>query len=302
MLAFDVGGTDIKVGLVVPPCRLLGLQRLSTPRDSMNPGEAVLEKIVSLTRSYRERYPEHPFEAVGIVVPGLVEEAAGVGIYSANLGWKNYPFRSLAEQRLNVPVAFGHDVGAAGEVELRIGTCKNASNVVVLVIGTGIAGAIFCDGRRITGDGYAGEFGCSRVPDPDHPGATTFLEAVGSAGAVASRYSKATGNSVEGAREVLRRSEYGDVEAGRIWAEAVDALAFSIAQCVSILGSEMFVIGGGLSSAGKALLTPLRLRVDALLTFHRRPELVLASLGENAGLVGAAVMARDLIVNPGGEQ
>ncbi|MET3809398.1 ROK family protein [Arthrobacter sp. UYEF3] len=295
MLAFDVGGTDMKAGIVLATGRIIGLRRMATPRDPVDTGGALIKKITEVASEYRDRYPGHPVRAAGLIVPGLVDEATGTGILSANLGWKDFPFGERAQVALGLPVAFGHDVGSAGEAEFRFGAARGASNAVVLVIGTGIAGAVFVDDRRLTGGGYAGELGHAPVPDPDRPGSTTILEAVGSAGAIASRYCAATGASVGGARQVLDLAEAGDPEASRVWNEAVDALAFSIVQCVSILGTETVVMGGGLSQAGEALLAPLRTRVEDLLSIHRRPRIVPATLGQDAGLIGSALKARELL-------
>ena len=81
-------------------------------------------------------------------------------------------------------------------------------------------------------------------------------------------------------------------------ADALDALAFTICQCVSILGTETVVLGGGLAEAGDVLFAPLAERIDQLLTFHRRPALLHAQLGQNAGLIGSALKARDLLAAP----
>ncbi|MGY2742937.1 ROK family protein [Arthrobacter sp. UYCu723] len=296
VLAFDVGGTDMKAGIVLPSGRIIGLQRLPTPKHPEGTGGAVIQKIAELAADFRERYANFPFSAAGLIVPGLVDEVTGTGILSANLGWKDFPFAARAQAALGLPVAFGHDVGAAGDAEFRFGAARGTADAVVLVIGTGIAGAVFSDGKRLTGGGYAGELGHAPVPDPDRPGSTTILEAVGSAGAVAARYTAATGRSVAGgAQQVLALASAGDPDAGRVWNEAIDALAFSIVHCVSILGSQTIVIGGGLSQAGEALLGPLRTRVEELLTIHRRPLIVPATLGQNAGLIGSALKARELL-------
>lgn len=299
VLAFDVGGTDMKAGIVLPSGRIIGLQRLATPRSAEGPGDAVIRKIAELAAEFRDKYTDHPFRAAGLIVPGLVDEVRGTGILSVNLGWTDFPFAARAQAELGVPVAFAHDVGAAGEAEFRFGAARGTTDAVVLVIGTGIAGAVFSDGRRLTGGGYAGELGHAPVPDPDRAGATTILEAVGSAGAVAARYSAATGRSVDGAQEVLARASAGDPAANKIWNQAIDALAFGIAQCVSILGSETIVIGGGISRAGEALLGPLRTRVEELLSIHRRPLITPALLGQNAGLIGSALKARELLATIG---
>lgn len=320
VLAFDVGGTDMKVGLLRGPIgprrggpaaagtaagdspgsdsaavvEIQDLRRVPTPRDAARPGEAVADRIVELAQDYRRQYPDAGIAAVGVTVPGLVDEESGTGILSANLGWRDYPFGPEVSGRLELPVAFGHDVGMAGEAEFLIGAARGRSDVVVMVIGTGIAGAVFSDGRRVTGGGFAGELGHAVVPAPD--GSLQVLESVGSAGAVARRYYEAAGTRADdGARGVLRLARAGDATAQRIWAEAVDALAFTITQCVSILGTETVVLGGGLAEAGEALFAPLGQRIDQLLTFHRRPVLVRAELGQDAGLIGSALKARALL-------
>lgn len=303
VLAFDIGGTDMKVGIVLgePTSgvqQLTDLQRHPTPLDGERSGDTVCARVVELTGSYRAAHPELDIGAVGVTVPGIVDEANGVGIYSANLGWRDYPFKSTLTAALGLPVAFGHDVSMAGEAEFRIGAAVGKANVLVLVIGTGIAGAVLCDGKRVVGDGYAGEIGHAMVPAPE--GGLAILESLGSAGAIARRYASATGADVDGARAVLALAGSGDSAAARVWSDAVNALAFSVAQCVSILGTETVVLGGGLSMAGPALFEPLAARVDELLTFHRRPNFVHAVLGENAGLIGSALKARSLLA--GGAQ
>lgn len=240
VMACDVGGTDIKAALVLPSDEILGFRRVATPHSPDNPGQAIVDRLARLADDYRHLHPEYPLTAIGLVVPGLVDEAAGIGIHSPNLGWTMFPFAASAESSLGFPVAFGHDVGAAGEAEFRLGAAASSQNAAVIVIGTGVAVSLFCDGRRIIGDGYAGELGHVPIPDPDTPGSWTILEKVGSAAAVASRYSRATGCRVEGARDVLAKAECGDEAAQRVWAEAVDALSSGIAHLVSLLGRKPY--------------------------------------------------------------
>ncbi|MFJ4263040.1 ROK family protein [Paenarthrobacter nicotinovorans] len=298
VLSFDVGGTDIKAGLVDAKGVVLGMRRVPTPLDPARPGEAVVERLAELALELAAEFPGTPAKAAGIIVPGIVDSVAGVGVYSANLGWRNFPFTAEAEKRLGIPVAFDHDVRSAAAVEHALGGSKEFSEVVVMVVGTGIAAAVFSGGKAVTAGGFAGELGHAQVPDPDAgPGTTaaTILEAVGSAGAIAKRYQRATSNPVQGARDVLARADSGDTTAQRIWAEAVDALAFTICQCVNIIGTEAVVIGGGLAESGDKLLEPLRARVDQILDFQRRPRLIRAQLGQDAGLLGAALNARMLL-------
>lgn len=300
--AFDVGGTDTKAVVMDEHGDIREVIRVRTPRapegsTAFDPAEAVLANVVKLAERFAVDHPEIVPRAVGLLVPGYVDDAAGVGIYSENLGWRDAPFRDRAQQLLGLPVFFGHDVRVAGEAEHRIGAAAPFRDVVIMAIGTGIAGAIFINGEIYAGGGMSGEMGHSTVAEgPDCVcGSRGCLEAVASAGAIARRYTAATGEAVDGAREVLQRARAGDETASAIWESALDALVLDLSHTVALLAPEAIVIGGGLAQAGDALFEPLRSRLDAMLTFQRRPLLLPASIGENAGVIGAAMRARGLL-------
>lgn len=300
VLAFDVGGTDIKSALFDAEGTARGLRRSPTP--SARPGsngdrtEPLIERLGVLAGELRADHPEVVPQAVGLVVPGIVDADAGLGVFASNLGWHDAPLRDLASTELCLPVAFDHDVLAAGWAEHRLGGARAYSNSVMLVIGTGIAGALLLDGEPYTAGGYAGEIGHSPIADgPDCAcGARGCLEAVASAGAIARRYREATGVAPDGARDVIARAAAGDAAAAEIWDSALDALTLSLAQLTAVVAPEAIVIGGGLSRAGGALFDELRARLAARLSFHRLPELVPAELSGDAGILGAALRAREL--------
>ncbi len=297
VLAFDVGGTDMKAALVDEVGSIRDIVRVPTPIDGERTAGAVVTRIGELTREFLTHHPDvHP-QAAGLLVPGHVDDESGVGVFSENLGWSNYPFRDRAEATLGLPVSFSHDVRGAGEAEHRLGAAAPFRDVVVMAIGTGIAGAIFIQGTLYTGHGMAGEMGHSKVADGPQCacGGRGCLEAVASAGAIARRYTQATGQAVSGAKDVLDRAQRGDARASEIWESALDALALGLSHTVALLAPEAIVIGGGLSQAGAALFEPLERRLDAILTFHRRPQLLRASIGADAGVIGAALGARDLV-------
>lgn len=294
VLAFDVGGTDTKAGLVLAAAdgripEIIDIQRFRTPLGSENPGGVLVEFLTGLVTRYRSEHPAKQIDAVGLTVPGLVDEIHGIGIYAANLGWRDFPFREALEQRLGLPVAFGHDVGTAGDAEVALGAAQNADNAMILVVGTGVAAALYVDGQRLKAGGYAGEVGHALAPAPG--GGLGIVEANGSAGAIAKRYAAKTPGFSGGAREVLALAKAGDEAAKLTWHEAVDTLAFAIAQSVAMIGTSKVVLGGGLAEAGNDLLLPLAGRIDELLSFQPRPELVRAALGQNAGLIGSALKA-----------
>jgi glucokinase len=297
VLAFDVGGTDTKAALVDDLGSIRDIVRIPTPLDGKRTASAVVTRIGELAQQLLRNHPDvHP-QAAGLVVPGHVDEERGIGVFSKNLGWSNYPFRDRAETTLGLPVSFNHDVRGAGEAEYRLGAAAPFRDVVVMAIGTGIAGAIFIQGTLYTGNGMAGEIGHSKVADDPlcACGGRGCLEAVASAGAIARRYTQATGKVVSGAKDVLDRAAQGDGRAREIWESALDALALDLSHTVALLAPEAIVIGGGLSQAGAAFFEPLELRLDAILTFQRRPKLLRASIGENAAVIGAALRARDLV-------
>lgn len=297
VLAFDVGGTDLKAALIDEAGSLHGIIRVPTPPSDGGTAESLLAEIERRSERFRADYPRIQPGAAGLLVPGLVDDAAGIGVSAENLGWRNVPFRERAEQLLAMPVAFGHDVRGAGMAEFRLGAAAAYRDVVVVTIGTGIASAVFIDGQPYLAGGYAGEIGHS-VVDPLGPlcacGGHGCLEAVASAAAIAKNYTRVTGTPVAGAKDVLSRSRAGDTVAAQVWDNAIGALAIGIAQLVAILAPEAIVVGGGLSAAGDALFIPLAARVDAALTFHRRPKILPATIGQDAGLIGAALLAREL--------
>ena len=305
VLAFDVGGTDTKATLVDASGALLDTVRVPTPLSVDGTGDSVLAQVESLAARFRTAHPSMDIRAAGLIVPGLVDDETGVGVFSENIGWRNVPFRDLLSERLGVPVYFTHDVRAAGVAEYTLGSAGEYSNVLVVVIGTGIAGAVFIDGEPYSAHGYAGEIGHS-VVDPGGIecacGGHGCLEAIGSAGAISRLYRAGSGNvdpsdRTIGAREVLERAQAGDVLAQKVWTDATDAIGQVLAQSVALLAPEAIVIGGGLAQAGAALFDPVERRMNSFLTFHRRPVLLPATVGENAGLVGAALGARRILTD-----
>lgn len=296
VLAFDVGGTDIKSALFDADGTALDLRRTPTPGGSGDRTAAVMERLGVLAAEYRTAFPSIEPRAVGLVVPGIVDPDAGIGVFASNMGWRESPIRDLASARLGLPVAFDHDVRAASWAEHVLGGARAYDDSVVLVIGTGIAGALIIGGVPYTAGGYAGEIGHSPIADgPICPcGARGCLEAVASAGAITRRYAEATGVIPDGARDVIARASGGDSVAAEIWESALDALALSLAQLTAVIAPQAIVIGGGLSRAGDVLFDELRHRLTARLSFHRIPDLVPAQLSGNAGILGAALRAREL--------
>ncbi|WP_433358634.1 ROK family protein [Micromonospora saelicesensis] len=240
--------------------------------------------------------------AVGIAVPGVVDEARGVAVWSANVGFRDVPLRELTVQRLGLPTALGHDVRAGGLAEARLGAGRGTGHVLFVAIGTGIAAAHVVDGTAAVGaHGAAGEIGHILVR-PDGPrcgcGRPGCLEAIASASAIGRRYAELAGDTADApvtAAEVAERAAAGEQLAGQVWQEAVEALADGLASGQALFDVAAIVLGGGLAQAGDLLLTPLRAALHERMTFHREPQLVAAALGDEAGCLGAALLALDAV-------
>lgn len=294
VLAFDVGGTDIKAALLGADDVELAQAVVPTPHSISNPGGAVIKAIAQLAASLEEEAGVRP-AAAGLVVPGMVDEAAGVGLYSTNLGWRNYPFRARASETLGLPLGFGHDVGMAGEAEISAAGL-GMEDAAVVVIGTGIAAALFDGGRRLEGAGFAGELGHLLVPASDGP---CLLESVASAAAIGRRYARASGRAQRiDARQVFAAAASGDPTAQCCLDEAFDSLALGLLQVSTLLGTEVFVLSGGLAEAGEPLREPVEKRLRKLTTFQRPPRVVLGVIRSRAGRKGAALCARRALAGP----
>ncbi len=299
----------MKCALVAADGAVLHRETRPTPREAGGRAvlDALLETVVELGQ--KATAETHQVRAIGVVVPGIIDAETGT-VGAENLAWVGTPV--LAELKAAVgedrPIVLAHDVRAGGYAELRQGALKGTTNSLFLPLGTGIAAAMVVDGRLLSGDGYAGELGHTRFVHGDAAeqcacGQWGCLETVASAAAIARRYGVRTGRTVDGAREVLELLAAGDEDAAQVWGDALKVLVDALVLYTTLVAPTRIAIGGGLVGAGETLLQPLRDGIHARLTFQREPEIVAAVLGEEAGCLGAALMAWDRVtVDESGEQ
>jgi glucokinase len=293
VVGIDVGGTRIKAVLTTRDGAVLADRVRPTPPDVGERLGAVAADLVAELAAGSSVAPL----AVGVVVPGLVEEATARGILSVNLGWRDFDLGRAVRAHVDLPVAVGHDVRAGLLAEHRWGAARDCDNVLFLPLGTGLASALLVRGRVLTGSPWSGEIGHVIVV-PDGPecgcGQRGCLEAVASAGAIGRRWSAATGQAGD-AEQVAERARAGEPEAVRIWTEAVDALTSVIAPVVAAVGIELVVVGGGLAHAGATLFDPLRAALAERLGARDDVRSEPAALGDRAGALGAAALALDVV-------
>lgn len=290
-LAVDVGGTGMKAALFDSSGRIVDARTAPTPECTQSAATEVMDVIANFHSAFAAEHRDHPIAEAAVVIPGIVDEASGTGILSANLGWRNVDFRSLLSTRLNMDVTLSHDVRAAGRAEFEL-VEDTPADAVMITIGTGIAAAIRVAGRLISSGGYAGEVGFTEVTVDTAEGLFRGpIEHIASASSIAKRYSQRSGREVAGSLDVLDAVHAGDPIAGQVLAEAVEALGAMCAQIAAIVAPEAIVLGGGLSGADE-LLDGVEAALASRLDFHRMPHIRRAGLGPVAGLIGAGLLTR----------
>jgi glucokinase len=310
----DLGGTKI-LGVVADAAgRMVAEQRRPTP-----PGPAAaLSEMAAVLRDLRAAVPG--VAAVGVGAPGLVD-LEGVLHYAPNLpGFEGVEVRASVEAASGLPVSVDNDANAAALAEVLYGAARGRSEVLLVTLGTGIGGGIVTGGRLYRGGhGFAAEIGHVTV-DPDGPpcacGGRGHWEALASGTALGrmGREWAARGD----APGVLARAggRADDVLGYHVGAAALEgeadglalmsahgrAVAIGLGGLVNVLDPEVVVIGGGLVELGDILLDPIRAELPAFMEAPGRrtlPLVVAAELGEHAGAVGAAVLARTLAPSAG---
>ena len=290
VVAVDVGGTTIKAARVRSDGSVVTETTLPTPVAAG--ADAVVNAVRTMVRAATDEGGDS-VAAIGLAVPGDVDSAAGVGRFSANLGWRDVPLRDLVANDTGLPTVLEHDVRAAALAERTIGASRGVDDCVLVVIGTGIASVAITGGRPLLGArALAGEIGhlCVQPDGEQCPcGQRGCLERYASAAAVARHYRAATGMGLDAQEVCARRGD--DPAAAAVWLGAVDALATALAAATMLLDPALFVLAGGLSTAGAALADPVGQRLGELVRFRAAPPVVLSPLGAAAGRTGAALLA-----------
>lgn len=291
--AIDVGGTSIKSALVDENLNVITSITSATPIEDAT-GVKTVNAIDEIVKSFAR---QKNISALGLAIPGSVDEPSGKSRWAGNMQWKNLPIRDLVSAKVGMPVAFGHDVRAGALAELRAGAAKGFNNAIFIPIGTGMSAALIIDGAIRSVDGRAGEIGHLDVGAPYDCvcGRKGCLESVSSALAISKAFEIHTGKKNVSAEEVLKLVTIGDPIAKQIWHDATSALSKVCEMLITILSPEVIVFGGGLAQAGSLLLDPIAEDLNARLTFQRVPELRTAVFGTAAGTIGCAMMAFDLI-------
>ena len=305
----DVGGTKIAGGVVAEDGQVLETLRVESPATDV---EAIEDAIADLVGQLSVR---HEITAVGIGAAGYVDRDRARVLFAPNIAWRDVNLKGELEERVDVPVVVENDANAAAWGEFRFGAGSDVDDLMLVTVGTGVGGGLVLDGELYRGAfGVGAEIGHLRVvPDGilcgcGHHGC---FEQYASGSALVREARQIAANGVPAAAALLARAggrvegidgpmiseaaRDGDTFAiGRL-AELGHWLGSGIASLVTVLDPAVVALGGGVSEAGDLLLEPLREAFERHLPGREhRPlaEIRRATLGNTAGMIGAADLAR----------
>jgi glucokinase len=307
-IGVDIGGTKILAGVVDEDGTVLDRVRLPTPQDPEETAAAIAQAAAQVRKDY-------PVQAVGLGAAGFISADRATVLFAPNMAWRDEPLKARIEALIDLPVVVENDANAAAWGEARFGAGAGRPDVVLYTVGTGIGGGIILNGELFRGHfGIGAEFGHYRVLPGGRLcgcGQHGCLEQYASGNALTRLVKAAAAADPERAQVLLalgdgtaegvvgshitEAARKGDPVALEAFAEVGGWLGQSMADLASILDPAVFVVAGGVSEAGEILTAPARESYrKALAGTGNRPlaEVVTATLGPEAGLIGAADLAR----------
>jgi len=310
-LGIDLGGTNVAAGVVSENGQIIARGGCPTPRGE----EAVCDAIAEASRQALEgaHCDVEDLASIGIGSPGVIDPERGVVVYWSNLDFKDVPLAALVQQRLGRAVLMENDANTAALGEYAAGAGRGASSMVAITLGTGIGGGAVLGGKLYTGFNYAGLEVGHMVVDASAGAVCTCgrrgcFEVLASATALVRQTRHAMEehpesllwklapslDKVEG-KIVFQALAQGDATAQNLVDKYVQYLGCGVTNLVNIFQPEVLCIGGGISLAGDTLLSPLRALVNQeeyTRNSPRRTRLALAQLGNDAGIIGAALLSK----------
>ncbi len=310
-IGIDLGGTFIKYGIVNEDGEIIEKEKAATPAGC---GYAeTVEIIVSVTGKISAEHGA-PVCGLGIGAPGVVDGEKGVVRSSGNLGWENKPLAEDLSAMLGIPVMLSNDANAAAYGEYVCGAGKQYNSVVLITLGTGVGSGIVLNGKLYEGNEGAGaELGHEVIRVGGEKcacGRRGCFEAYASATALIRQTKRAMEkdrqsklwqlcegdiNNVNG-KTAFDGAAVGDKTAKRVVNNYLRYLSEGLANIANTFRPEVILIGGGISAQGEKLTIPLQKRVEKLMLGHggyAPVKILTASLGNDAGLVGAAMLAKN---------
>jgi glucokinase len=308
-IGVDVGGTKVAAGVVDDDGRIL--------RDVRHPMPASdsAGAVAAIVRAVEDLRAEHEVEAIGIGAAGFIDVNRSMVLFAPNIAWRDEDIGADIAARVSVPVVVENDANAAAWAEWRYGAGRGETHLVLVTVGTGIGGGVVVDGKLYRGRfGVGAEVGHVLLVDGGRPcgcgqygcweqyasGRALLYEArlLAEADPEGSAVLRGMGDGTPagiGGRHVTEAARQGDRVALTAFRTVGQALGTGLASLAAVLDPGVFVIGGGVSDAGELLLDPAREAYSRRLTgggYRPHAAIRQAALGNDAGIVGAADLAR----------
>lgn len=292
ILGLDIGGTNVRAALI-RGSEITAIRAATWPAN-LSPEEEVgfvADQALALAGEAKLKA-----RAAGVSLAALLSRKGIVADWPNRPNWRGLAFRSLLEARLGMPTVIEDDANAAALAEWAYGSGRGYRQLLVMMVGTGVGAGLILDGRLFRGGhGWAGELGHVTVLS-DGPlcpcGKRGCLQSLASGRALER---VAADRGLGGASAVTAAAELGEAWAQKALADCGHLLGLAAANAVNLLDLEAVVVGGGLSALGQTWWTVLEkaLRANLINRDHREVALLRAKLPDTAGLIGAALLARE---------
>ena len=310
-IGVDIGGTNIKVGLVSDELSLLRSLSVRFPHDgAASVVAAIAEAVDDLLK--QEGITRKDLESIGIVVPGSIDQTGALVIDAYNLGFHDVPLKAMAQEAFGeVPIYLANDANGAALAELYVGAFRGCKTAVLFTLGTGLGGGIILGGHMFNGGMNQGvELGHMILEhDGEHCtcGNDGCMEAYCAASALARDGKRAAKKHPDSllakraagdpdaidAKLIIDLAKEGDELAKALFDRYISYLSSACTSIYNLLDPEVIAIGGGVCAAGEFLFAPLREQTTEKCFYKTHGRLVPAELGNDAGMIGAAMLHRD---------
>lgn len=308
-IGIDVGGTAIKAGLVTPSGTILARESIAT--ETQHGVDHVIARIIGLIEQFRGIAADGSvvLKGAGLGMPGTLSRRRGMVLAPPNLpGWRNVPIVERLSEATHIPVVLDNDANNAALGEYHCGAGRDACDMAMLTLGTGIGGGLILGGRLFRGahenggelghmivhaGGRAckcGQLGCLEAYASAEHVASQVREAI-AAGEHSSLRARVEKDQEIRAEHVIDAAEAGDVLSRRVWDQACFYLGIGCTNIRHVFDVDRIVLAGGMSAAGDKLLRPVLAAIEEVSSKNgcEQPELRIAELGNSAGFIGSAL-------------
>jgi glucokinase len=310
-IGLDLGGTDLKFVLINEDLKIIDKGRQPSHGDGSR--DKIIDGMISAVQHLRRNNPGCQINSIGIGTPGSVHLPTGstMGVNPNMPNWNDVPVRDLMQNALNIPVVVDNDANLMALGEQKMGAGIGVKNAIGITLGTGVGGGIIIDDRLFRGAGYfGGEIGHIQI---EHNGRKCGCGAYG----CLETYASATGivRSVEeflekyedpklkkafekegfSVKELFALARNNNAAAQTVVETSVRYLGAGLGSLINVFNPERIIIGGGVSKAGSFFLDKIRTVIGdyTMPVILAKCEIVLAILGNDAGMLGAAILAKD---------